>query len=689
MEKKVSESDINTILKTFQALSGEIFLEKLLKTLMNIIIENSGAQAGFLLLKSDTELLIEAEINIKSGKLIVRHSIPLNEVKDIAQEVINYVARTQKNVVLDNAAQDRFFSSDSYIKEHDCKSILCIPLLRASRLIGILYLENNLAPGAFTQQRQDTLNMLATQAAISLENALVMENYLKLIMSQKSIETKLLREKSFSEGIIAALPGLFYIFDENGRFIQWNRNVEASSEYSSEEVSKMIIMDFFVEKDKMNIANTLIKVFTEGEAIVEGNFKSKSGKITPYYITGVRTVIDNKPYLVGLGIDITERRKAEEQLKKYQQHLEELVKERTQELKEARDLSESIINSLPGIFYLIDDKGKFLRWNNNLKELSEFSDEELSRMNHLDFFRGKNREDISKGFQETFLQGESNLEAVFTSKTGKNTPYYFTGLRVMLKDNPHLIGTGIDITERKRAEEKLEHTLEALSRSNEELRQFAYVASHDLQEPLRTITSYAQLFVKRYQDKLDKKSDEFLVYILEGTKRMRNLIKDLLAYSRIGTQGKLFKSTNCEEVLGTVLSNLKMSIEEKGVKITNDELPIINGDQFQLVQLFQNLISNAIKFHGDDSPCVHISSKKLKGEWQFSVKDNGIGIDPTYFERIFIIFQRLHTRDEYPGTGLGLAICKKIVESHRGKIWAESEVGKGSTFHFTIPIVQN
>lgn len=251
-----------------------------------------------------------------------------------------------------------------------------------------------------------------------------------------------------------------------------------------------------------------------------------------------------------------------------------------------------------------------------------------------------------------------------------------------------------ELEERKRAEEelrkseeKLKVLIKELKRSNEELQQFAYVSSHDLQEPLRTITSFTQLLERRYKDKLDDDADEFIEYIVEATKRMQNLINDLLDYSRVATRGKEFELTNTNEILKDTISNLHATINENNAEITYDELPKIMGDSGQLLQLFQNLIGNAIKFRKpDEPPKIYILARKENNEYLFSITDNGIGMEPQYAERIFIIFQRLHTREKYGGTGIGLAIAKRIVERHGGKIWVESTFGKGSTFYFTIPI---
>lgn len=240
--------------------------------------------------------------------------------------------------------------------------------------------------------------------------------------------------------------------------------------------------------------------------------------------------------------------------------------------------------------------------------------------------------------------------------------------------NTHL---SLELEERRRAEGEL-------ARSNAELEQFAYVASHDLQEPLRMVASFTQLLARRYRGKLDADADEFIGFAVDGATRMQRLLNDLLAYSRVGTRSKPFAAIDCNSVLSDALANLKPAIEESGAVITHEPLPIVRGDEVQLIQLFQNLIANAVKFHGQEPLQVHISAKLQDGDGVFAVRDNGIGIAPEHQRRIFLIFQRLHHRSEYPGTGIGLALCQRIVERHGGRIWVESEVGKGSTFYFTI-----
>ncbi len=249
-----------------------------------------------------------------------------------------------------------------------------------------------------------------------------------------------------------------------------------------------------------------------------------------------------------------------------------------------------------------------------------------------------------------------------------------------------------DVSERTQTERQLRQTADLLARqttelarSNEELERFAYIASHDLQEPLRMVASYTQLLARRYRGKLDADADEFIGYAVNGATRMQQLIRDLLEYSRVGTRGSAFAAVDCDEIIAGVIDDLAAAIGETGATVVAGELPTVHADRSQLRQLFQNLIENALKYRSELTPMVRIAANREGNLWHFTVRDNGIGIAPDYAERIFVIFQRLHTQAEYPGTGIGLAVCKRIVERHGGRIWVEAQVGHGSIFHFTLP----
>jgi PAS domain S-box-containing protein len=284
--------------------------------------------------------------------------------------------------------------------------------------------------------------------------------------------------------------------------------------------------------------------------------------------------------------------------------------------------------------------------------------------------------------QQVSSEAPGRFEVRFRHKDGR-----YLWLAWVVAGSPEdqvLYAAARDVTERRLAEEKLRKQAGELERSNQELEQFGYVASHDLQEPLRLVTGYVQLLARRYQGQLDEDADEFIGYTLEGTERMRNLLADLLAYSQIGTSSRNFSPVALEEALKRVTDNLHIVIEANNAVITHEPLPSVLGDDTQMMQLLQNLISNAIKFRGKEPPRIHIGVGQLDDRWLIFVRDNGIGIDPKFTEKVFVIFQRLHTANQYPGTGIGLAIARKIVERHGGRIWVDSESGKGATFYFTL-----
>lgn len=275
-------------------------------------------------------------------------------------------------------------------------------------------------------------------------------------------------------------------------------------------------------------------------------------------------------------------------------------------------------------------------------------------------------------------------EVVGRRKDGSTFPMDLAVSETVLGERRIFTGIIRDVTERKRAEEALARQSEELARSNVELERFAYVASHDLQEPMRTVRSFAQILQRRYGQQLTGDAAEYFRYITDGVSRMQTLINDLLTYSRVSSQGSAFAPADTRHIVKMVLESLQATIEAQQAEVAVGSLPVVLGDATQLGQVFQNLIGNAIKFHGQEPPKIEVSAVEADGDWRFSVKDNGIGIDPQYFDRIFIIFQRLHTIEEYGGTGIGLAICKKIVERHGGRIWLESTPGKGTTFFFTV-----
>ncbi|MGC9444481.1 MAG: PAS domain S-box protein [Candidatus Methanospirareceae archaeon] len=484
--------------------------------------------------------------------------------------------------------------------------------------------------------------------------------------------------------------------DLEGRFRRLNKAYLDLLGYSLDELRTMTFTDVTHPEDRAKRQRYFQELLAGTEHVeFENRYVRKDGSVRDVIIrAGFVPYANGRPhYIVNVVEDITERKKAEERL---------------------RNIVEG--SSIPT--FVITDTHVISHWNAALealtglsraaligtdKQWTAFYPHERPILADLIVDRAAER-DVKALYGEackksSLIDGAYEAEDFFPAMGAEGTWLFFTA--APLKDAKGAIYGALetlqDITERKNAEEELhryrehlEELVEArtaeLERSNAELQQFAYVASHDLQEPLRMITSYLQLLERRYKERLDADADEFIFYAVDGAKRMQALINDLLAFSRVQTRGKPFKPTDAEQVLSLTLQNLQTAIEESKAEITYDPLPTVVVDEVQLGQVFQNLIGNAIKFHGDEPPRIHISAEKGANEWIFSIADNGIGIDPQYVEKIFGIFQRLHNARDYPGTGIGLAICKRIVERHGGRIWVESEPGKGATFYFTIPI---
>ena len=352
-----------------------------------------------------------------------------------------------------------------------------------------------------------------------------------------------------------------------------------------------------------------------------------------------------------------------------------------QEPAVSRPYVDDIIRSMHDILIVVDHNAKIAMVNRATTDLLGYDQDELIGTP----FWGILAQDLSGVVNDIMI---GNVEKVYLAKDGSKVPVSVSGSVIRDKDGriQGIVCVAQDITERKRMEAALARRSEELARSNVELEQFAYVASHDLREPLRMVISFLQLLSRRYSGELGDDADEFISFAVDGATRMEGLIEGLLEYSRVSTQGKSYEAVDFEGVFEKALTNLTVALEEADAEVTHDPLPTLKADDVQLGQLLQNLIGNAVKFRGEDAPRVHIGAEEKDEEWLFSVSDNGIGMDPESRDRVFEIFQRLVAREDYEGTGIGLSVCKKIVERRGGRIWVESALGEGSTFYFTVPV---
>lgn len=367
-----------------------------------------------------------------------------------------------------------------------------------------------------------------------------------------------------------------------------------------------------------------------------------------------------------------------------------------QALPESQHFIERIANATPGFLYIYDLLEQRLIYANgrsidhlgySLQELQKSGPEIAASLLHPE-----DRDKIYEHQRELVAAGDDEIIEVeyrVRDNQGKWRRFHSRDVvfhRAADGSPVQILGVAVDIHERWHSQNALKQAALELARTNSELEQFVYIVSHDLQEPLRMVTGYLGLLAERYKDRLDEDANDFIDYAVDGANWMFRLINDLLHYSRVTTHGKPFEKISAEKLLEQALAILQVTIRENQAIITSDSLPVIMADKVQMVQLFQNLVGNAIKFRSEKRPEISIRVERRQDEWLFSVQDNGIGLDPRQADRIFLIFQRLHTRDEYPGTGIGLALCKKIVERHGGRIWVESRPGQGARFFFTIPI---
>ncbi len=504
------------------------------------------------------------------------------------------------------------------------------------------------------------------------------------------MEKKLESRLQYFKNVFDNAPiGIFHSTIE-GKFIRVNKALSSMLGYSTQK-------ELINEVNKLNVAD---KIYNSPEkrpefisnAIKDDKWHSykneyirKDGNIMigELYFRSIRNTDGSIRYLEGFITDVTEQKELEEARMK----TEMIAWDRLAEI-------DGIYDSSPIGLCTLDKDLRYIRINENLARINGFP-----AIKHI----GKTPREIIPTISEkiesmakkTLKTGRSimgvEMEGITPSMPGVLRTWIVQS--VPFKDiDGNVIGISfsvLEITEMKKAQKELFETVKKLKLSNEELQRFAYVVSHDFKEPLRMVLSFTQLLQSRYEGEFDNEADEFIGFIIEGSKRMERLLDDLLTYSRITTTEEKYSEIDLNKIIEDSIYPLKLIIEDNNVEITWDHMPTILINRTQMIHVFQNLITNAIKFRNNKTPKIHISVKLERDQWIFGVSDNGIGIDPHYHKRIFEVFQRLHRRDEYDGTGMGLFLTKKIIEGHNGHIWVESEEGKGSTFYFTLPVENN
>jgi len=502
-----------------------------------------------------------------------------------------------------------------------------------------------------------------------------LEGFVMDITTRKAAENAMYAsEERLSRAVLDA-PLPIMIHAEDGEVLLLSKEWTEISGYTLREIPTIGDWTERAYGEKLDPVREYIKnLYDIKERRHDGEYQitTRTGKVRiwDFSSASLGMTADGRRSVISMATDITERKAAEAALAE----------------SEARYRSYFETGQI-GMALTSPEKG-WVEVSSRLCEILGYSREELQQMTWTELTHPDDLENDLAEFN-ALLRGEKDhytLEKRFIHKN-RSIVYAFIAVTCVRKKdgNPdYFVALVQDISQLKRTERTLARTITDLQRSNQDLEQFAYVASHDLQEPLRMVGSYVQLLSRRYKGKLDADADEFIGFAIEGATRMQQLINDLLTFSRAGRQDEPLTVVDCNDVLVTVQQNLTRAIEESGATLAIGKLPKVMGNTTQLVQVFQNLLGNALKFRGSAAPTIEISAKKQGHEWEFSVHDNGIGIDPQFFSKIFIIFQRLHAKKEYPGTGIGLALSKKIIEHHGGRIWIESALGQGTTFHFTL-----
>ncbi len=476
-------------------------------------------------------------------------------------------------------------------------------------------------------------------------------------------------------------PDFIYVFDlQKDEYLYRNEGIIKVLGYNADEIAKLgnKILEGLMHPDDVKLYH---------KEFIPRYYELKDKEVLEH---GYR-IMHSKGYYVKLRAkELVFKRDSEGKVVQIFGMIEDVTEKKIAEAKirESEQKFHNLYDHAPDMYVSVSpEDGNIVECNETLLENTGYKRKEIIGQ---PVFMMYHEDSINKAkfvFEEFLKYGEiGNRELILKKKNGEKIDVSLSVKSV--KDEQgnikYSMSSWRDITEAKKQEVIIRQTLTELERSNQELEQFAYIASHDLQEPLRMVSSFLQLLQSRYKDSLDEDGLEFIEFAVDGASRMRQLIKDLLEFSRVGTRGKPFEKAKIEELANIAVQNLSESITESNAVIKIGKLPELSVDHSQIVQLFQNLISNAIKFRGETDPEINISAKRKKYNYEFTVTDNGIGFDVKYKDRIFTIFQRLHTSEEYSGTGIGLAVCKKIVERHGGEIWVESEPGKGTKFYFTL-----
>ena len=693
---RIRRGKLNTLVSIIEQLSRELDFEKVLPRIVgSLMTAFPQAHQGCVLLRNSLGELKPVAVQSRNPG-----AGPIQVSRAVLDEVIE-----KRQVVLANAAMTGSSSKGTGTGSitHSAPWAMCAPLVdRLREVVGIVQLETNDGQDCFTPDDLEILGAVARHLAVVFENA---QWHASALNAQRVIY-----ENRFRMLVEGSLQGILIHRDFRPLFV--NEAYAALHDYSVAEIMAMnsvlpLIAPSQQDLSLQRAAARMQKLHTPSR--YESQHVKRDG--TLFWVEKFVTMIewDGQPAIQSALIDLSQRKAAEQELQQARTNLERRVEERTKELadanrllqtevaercnaenelRESEGLYHSLVDHIPLCVARKDLDGKFTFVNKSLCELLRMTPAEVIGRTDYEVFPAPWAEAYHATDLRVAQTGEL-ADLLETLRLADGRELKIHTIKTPIYDSAQqIIGTQLlfwDITKQTRTEEERNRYAAELERSNSDLEQFAYSVSHDLQAPLRTIASYCQLLHKRYAGSLDAEADEFLDGVVDGARRMKRLLDDLLRYSRVNTAAEQFGHTDCAAVLEDVRNNLKNQLDECGARLTSEPLPTIIGDRTLLLQLFQNLVLNAIVYRRDEPPQIHVGVVEQTDGWTFSVRDNGVGIEPRHFERIFQVFQRLYAQHERPGSGIGLSTCKRIVERHHGRIWVESVAGRGSVFYFTIP----
>lgn len=675
-------------------LSLSEFLPKVLDSLFKTL---PNAERGFVLVRDDS-----------SGKLVPlvgKRCDGRNEPIHSSRTIVDEAAARRSAILSGDASLDSRFASSESIHRLKLRSVMCAPLVDSrGGVLGAIQLEASDPAHAF---RREDLHVFAGVARLI---ALIVENTRLHTTALEQQRNQL--ERRFRHLIEGSIEGILLHRDGFAVFVN-----AAWAELHGYSVAEVLdtdsILTFIAEPYRHRISEEY-QLLQRGELAsrryeYEGLRKDGSS----LWLENLVTVVEweGVPTILSTVFDITDRKRAEAELRSAHADLERRVKERTAdlaaanqrlegqiaerrkveaELAQERDVLRTLMDHLPDFVFIKDRQGRIITTNAaHMKVLKAGSLDEVRGKTDFDFFST----DVAQSYfekEQTVMESGTpllNFEELVLDDQGRES--WMLTTKAPWRDASGqvlgIVGISRDITDRKQAAEVREHYMAELERSHRELDQFAAIASHDLQEPLRAISGFCFLLEQHLGDKLDQEGREMMDFVLGGAKRMQALIDALRTYARLTRGSQPREKVSLEQIWQQVQANVDAVIEESGAQVTHDPLPEVTADPVQIMQVLQNLVCNAIKFRGSQPVTVHLGVVEHPEEWEFFVKDNGIGIESQHFQRIFAIFQRLSNAADRPGTGIGLAVCKKVIEQHGGRIWVVSHVGQGSEFHFTLP----